>query len=230
MVGASDVELHDSDFAATSRTQFTHGGAKRVLFIGSLEQLYKAPDILIHVVARLRNQGVDLELSLIGSGKFRDELERLARSLGVRPNVHFVGTVPSGQPVRDELDKADLFVLPSRAEGLPRAMIEAMARALPCIGARVGGIPELLPDDCLVPPGEVEPLAHKIRECLCDAARMARMSAENLAKAKTYAEDVLSVRRRAFYSEVKRLTQPWLDDQLDRPARPGRRFRRTGAW
>jgi glycosyltransferase involved in cell wall biosynthesis len=113
--------------------------------------------------------------------------------------------------VRAALDHADLFVLPSRTEGLPRAMIEAMARALPCIGSTVGGIPELLPPEDLVPPGDAAALARKIREVVCDPDRMARMSARNLEQARQYREDALSGRRIAFYQRVREVTEAWRD-------------------
>jgi L-malate glycosyltransferase len=121
--------------------------------------------------------------------------------------VHFRGNLPSGQAVRAALDAADIFVLPSRQEGLPRALVEAMARALPCIGSTIGGIPELLPPADLVPPGDAEALAAKIREVAADPARRARMSAANLAKAGDYREAELHDRRVAFYRELRARTE-----------------------
>ena len=86
-----------------------------------------------------------------------------------RRGVRFVGNLPSGKAIRDELDQADLFVLPSRAEGLPRALIEAMARALPCLSTGIGGIPELLSVSELVPAGDAPTLATR----MCGARRYA---------------------------------------------------------
>ena len=88
------------------------------------------------------HQGLDVRLCLVGDGKHRPELERRAAALGVSERIEFRGQLASCELVRQELDRADLFVLPSRQEGLPRAMIEAMARGLPCIGSTVGGIPD----------------------------------------------------------------------------------------
>jgi glycosyltransferase involved in cell wall biosynthesis len=122
----------------------------------------------------------------------------------------FLGELPAGEAVRAELDRADLFVLPSRTEGLPRAMLEAMARALPCLGSTVGGIPELLPPEDMVSPGDVTALARKIREVLADPPRMSRMSARNLEKAQAYREEILQERRVAFYQHVKEKTEAWL--------------------
>ena len=89
-------------------------------------------------------------------------------------------------------------------------MIEAMARALPCIGSTVGGIPELLPLEDLVPPGDAAALARKIREVVIDPGRMARMSTRNLEKAREYREDALRERRVAFYQNIRNQTETWV--------------------
>jgi glycosyltransferase involved in cell wall biosynthesis len=88
-------------------------------------------------------------------------------------------------------------------------MVEAMARALPCIGSTVGGIPELLPAEDMVEPGDVDALAKKISEVLRDPQRMAKMSARNLETAREYDEDLLNARRREFYDYVKNKTAAW---------------------
>jgi glycosyltransferase involved in cell wall biosynthesis len=121
----------------------------------------------------------------------------------VDDRVAFRGQLTAGEAVRAELDRADLFVLPSRQEGLPRAMIEAMARALPCIGSTVGGIPELLPAEDMVPSNDVNALAQKIAEVISDPDRLRRMSARNLDKAKEYDDSAVRDRRRAFFRHVK---------------------------
>jgi len=128
--------------------------------------------------------------------------------------VKFLGKLPAGDPVRAQLDKADIFVLPSKTEGLPRALIEAMARGLPCIGSTVGGIPELLPLADMVPPGDADALANKIREVATDHTRMAEMSARNLAQASRYHEKVLHKQRIQFYQYVKERTEEWLSQRM----------------
>jgi glycosyltransferase involved in cell wall biosynthesis len=149
-------------------------------------------------------------LILVGDGQHRQALSERAAQLGIAAHVHFRGQLASGEPIRDELDRADLFLLPSRQEGLPRAMVEAMARALPCIGSTVGGIPELLPPDEMVPPGDADALARKISEIVTDPERMHRMSSRNLARAGAFQEDVLRERRLEFYRYVRERTEDWL--------------------
>ncbi len=89
-------------------------------------------------------------------------------------------------------------------------MIEAMARGLPCVGSRVGGIPELLPDECLVPPNDSHALAAKIVELSRDPKRMQTQSERNLRKAQEYRDEVLSVRRTEFYRQVRETTERYV--------------------
>jgi len=207
--GISDVEISDEFLALTPR-QFNKVGTWNLLFVGSLAQLYKAPDILINAVAICVQEGIDLKLTMVGDGKHRSDLEAQVAALGLKERVCFRGQLTAGNAVQAELDQADLFILPSKTEGLPRAMVEAMARALPCIGSRVGGIPELLTDEDMVAPGSVDALASKIREVVTDPERMARMSAQNLEKAKDYRDELLQDQRIAFYRHVRQQTEAWL--------------------
>lgn len=206
----SDVDLPDSAFVSASRFPKQEQKTFEIIMVGTLAQLYKAPDVLIKAVAACVREGLELKLILVGDGKHRSELETLAVELGLKEQVCFLGQLTVGDAVRAQLDRADIFVLPSYQEGLPRAMVEAMARALPCIGSTVGGIPELLPPEDMVSPGDVAALAAKIREVVTDPKRMAAMSARNLEKAKEYKEEVLRERRISFYRQVREKTEAWL--------------------
>jgi glycosyltransferase involved in cell wall biosynthesis len=178
-----------------------------VITVGTMAQLYKAQDVLIDAVAACVGAGVDLRLVLVGDGRHRPELEARAAALQLRERVQFAGSLPAGAQVRRVLDDADLFVLPSHQEGLPRAMVEAMARGVPCIGSTVGGIPELLPEEDLVPPGDAVVLAARIRDVLADPARLVRMSARNLEIARGYREELLHEKRIEFYDHLRRETE-----------------------
>jgi glycosyltransferase involved in cell wall biosynthesis len=133
-------------------------------------------------------------------------LQARAQGLGIEDRVVFRGHLQFGAAVRHGLDSADLFVLPSRQEGLPRAMLEAMARALPAIGSTAGGIPELLDPENLVPPNDPQALANKLAEVLRDPSRLQQMSAANLAKAREYEETLLEQRRNLFLEQVREET------------------------
>lgn len=209
-VGISDVNLSDQALMSAPRSLCWEARPLTLIFVGTLVQLYKAPDVLLDAVAVCVLQGLDIKLVLVGDGQYRTELEAQAARLGIRERVCFMGQLASSDAVRAELDRADLFLLPSHQEGLPKAMVEAMARALPCIGSTVGGIPELLPHEDLVPPGDAAALASKICEVVTDRDRMALMSARNLNKAKEYKDEVLRERRIAFYRDVREQTELWL--------------------
>jgi glycosyltransferase involved in cell wall biosynthesis len=203
----SSVELPDSAFVAAPRLISRPLRNATLIQVGTLSQLYKGHDVLIDALAMCEKQGYNLRLNVVGDGKHRNELETRVKSLGLNEKVQFLGQLPSGEAIRQQLDKADLFMMPSRTEGLPRAMIEAMARALPCIGSKVGGIPELLPTDDMVPAGDVKALADKICEVLGDPQRMSAMSLRNLEEAREYSDDELRKRRVEFYQQVKARTE-----------------------
>lgn len=203
----SSVDLTDEAFVSAPRTKGPRSGPSRVLLVGSLDVLYKGPDLLIEATAMLRRAGMDVGVTIVGDGRHRGELEALAKNRGVSDRVRFAGRLAPGEPVRRELDRCDVFVLPSRTEGLPRVLLEAMARGVPCVATRVGGIPELLDDDEMVPPGDPPALAAKLRDVLGDADRLARLSQRNLAKAREFHRDVLRPRRRRFYECVRDATR-----------------------
>jgi glycosyltransferase involved in cell wall biosynthesis len=204
----SSIELDPLGIAGRVREPKRHGPYE-VVTVASLAQLYKGTDVLIEAVARCARVGFDLTAVVVGDGKYRPQLMAQAERLGVASRIRFTGQVTAGAPVRRILDTADLFVLPSRTEGLPRALVEAMARGLPCVGSAVGGIPELLDDNELVPTGDPAFLAAKMHEVLRDPLRMEALSRRNLRVALEYCGSAIAERRRAFYQHVREHTQAW---------------------
>jgi glycosyltransferase involved in cell wall biosynthesis len=210
MTRYSSVEFSPADFMNIPRSAVRSSRRIRLITVSSLEQLYKAPDVLMRAVALCVADGLNLEVVIVGDGKFRPKMESLAQKLGISDRACFRGMLPSSAAVRAELDAADIFVLPSRTEGLPRALIEAMARALPCIGSEVGGIPELLTPEDMVPANDSLALAKKIRAIIEDPQRMAQMSYRNYQTAKEYSNPVLQESRRKYYMYIKEKTETWL--------------------
>ncbi len=205
----SSIELPDEFFVSGPREYPPTKKSFTIITVGSLAQMYKGTDTLIEAVTTLVRQGYDLRLTVVGDGIHRAELEGLAEPLGER--CHFTGQVPSGQAVRELLDVSDLFVLPSRTEGLPRAMIEAMARGLPCLGSNVGGIPELLPGENMVAPDDPQSLARKITELIDNPERLRESSVWGLETAWGYRAEVLGQRRSAFYRALAERTRLWMN-------------------
>jgi glycosyltransferase involved in cell wall biosynthesis len=181
----------------------SHGRPFRVGFIGSLSQMYKGPDVLLRAAALCRNRGLDLRIALVGDGRYIGALKQMALQLGIADRTTFLGQLPSGKPICDFLDAIDLFVLPSRAEGLPRAVVEAMARGCPCICSNVGGIPELLNPIDIVPAWDIDGLASKILDAIRSPQRMKQMAERNFEKAKQFRPEVLKKSQRDFLNEVR---------------------------
>ncbi|ARU61201.1 hypothetical protein CBW65_09250 [Tumebacillus avium] len=202
----SSIELHDIAYADSPRTEAPQGEV-RIFNAGSMATLYKAQDVQIQALHKLRELGVNAKLVLAGDGVCRAQFEEVAASLEVSDNVEFLGLLPGAEAVRQELDRSDLFILPSRTEGLPRAVIEAMARGLPCVGTNVGGIPELLESDDLVPVEDAAALAERIAVMLQDAKLYTERSEQNWQKAKDYHANLLSERRTTFYTRLRRLAE-----------------------
>lgn len=203
----SSADLPATAFVDQARTPPPPSAPVTLISVGSLEQPYKGIDVLLLAMCRLNGSGVAVRLVHVGDGRYRPRLERLAAQHNLTDQVTFTGALP-GAAVFEQLDRADLFVLPSRTEGLPRAMIEAMARGLPVIGTSVGGIPELIGPDCLVPPGDPAALAEAIGTLLTDPQRMADVASRNLARSRDYRVEALAPRRAAFYRMFRVACRP----------------------
>ena len=145
------------------------------LRIGSLGRLHpvKGYDVLIEALARLGDPGLPVELVIAGDGAERATLERLAGASEVR-NVRFAGYCDDA---RGFLASLDLYVQPSRSEGLCVAAHEAMQAGLPVVASAVGELPYSIGTDCgrTVPPNDPEALAAALREMLSDPTRLAAM-------------------------------------------------------
>jgi glycosyltransferase involved in cell wall biosynthesis len=149
----------------------------------------------------------DWRLVIVGDGPLKPKLDRLIKELGLTDKVELTGFIPWGTKLFERLKQADLFVINTFCEGMPRSVIEAMAMALPIIGTSVGGIPEVLDVDDVVPPRRPDILSQKIYEILNDPQRMTRMSKRNAEKAKEYSAEVLSNRKIEFYKLLHELIE-----------------------
>ncbi|MCZ7438580.1 glycosyltransferase [Micromonospora sp. WMMC241] len=211
--GISSVNLPPEAYVSQPREPRPPEGPVTLVSVGSLEQLYKGIDTLIEALPLLDRSVRHVH---IGPGRYQPVLERLATRLGVRDRVTFAGWIPTVEGLRAHLDAADLLVMPSRTEGLPRALIEAMARGLPAVASDVGGIPELLPPQMLFTPGDPDDLAAVLRRVLADPECLAAASRRNLDVARDFAVDRLAPRRTEFYRAARRLMAG--DRSLPRPA------------
>lgn len=154
LIGVSDVALDtiiDEDILnrRLEKIEEKQVGAKIIIgTAGAVNVPFKGQRFVIKALAILKKQGItNFEYQLAGGGS-NEKLKRLAEQLGVSDQVVFKGSI-----IHDDIfewyDSLDLYVQPSLQEGLPRAMIEAMSRGLPCYGTNTGGIPELIDSSCI---------------------------------------------------------------------------------
>jgi glycosyltransferase involved in cell wall biosynthesis len=189
-VSASDVNIGlESVVSMGRRHRNVVGSKRRLVTVAWLDQPYKGIGVLINALKELTVSGCDAELSIIGEGRLKQKYMEEAARLGLRDRVKFYGALAPGEEVISVLRECEVFVLASLSEGLPRALIEAMAQGLPCIGSRVGGVIELLHPEDLVEAGNVSMLAASISAVLQSPDRMDRMSERNMEKAREYIED-----------------------------------------
>lgn len=201
----SSIDLKEEYFS-TPRNYTQHKGSFRIVHVANqMNDDVKGHKIVIDVTRRLKELGYDIQTNLIGDGTKRKEFEEYVCLNDLKDTVHFTGILSSAEEVRNWLLNSDLFLFPSKAEGLPRSVIEAMAVGLPCISTPVDGIPELLPSECLVMPTDTEGFVKKITELLNNMEKLNEMSSRNIAKAREYEQSILQDRRDVFYSKLKKL-------------------------
>jgi colanic acid/amylovoran biosynthesis glycosyltransferase len=161
----------------------THGELE-ILCVGRLVAA-KGQRVLLEAFGGLRAEGLKLRLRYVGDGPDRESLEAFALANGLSGTITFEGALNHDR-VLALVNLADIFVLPSFAEGIPVALMEAMALGVPCVSTFVAGIPELIrheQDGLLVPAGSVEELAQAIGDLAKNEAlrdRFARSAREHV--------------------------------------------------
>ncbi|CAB5153638.1 glycosyltransferase [Burkholderia cenocepacia] len=195
--GFSDAFLPDGLFVARSPAARARPGSLRLINVSMMHNRSKGHVALLEAVARLRRKNVAVVLTLVGDGALRAELEAMAHTLGIANAVVFRGQV-SSEAACAMVAEHDLFVLPSLQEGMPRAMLEAMAVGTPVLGTRVGGIPEVLPASDLIRAGSVDAIEAAIDAIARDPAQLVDMRARQQAKIVGFSCSALQERYDAY--------------------------------
>ena len=136
----------------------------------------KGVDVLMEAFRRVASAHSGARLVLVGDGLERAALEAMSRQFGLDARVQFLGM---RDDVPEILRDVDVFVLPSRTEGLPMALLEAMAAGLPIVATAVGGVPEAIRDEeagLLVPPENPDAMARAILRLASDEALRKRLA------------------------------------------------------
>lgn len=162
---------------------------------------------LMNAVKIVRDQGHDVSVCFIGDGPRRQEFEQYAEKLGIQKAVVFTGRLANGDEVRKVIRAADLFALPTLAEGLPRALLEAMAEGMPCLSSPTCGIPEVLDLEYLFDFSDADGFAQGIIRFITEPERMAAASQRNLQIAKQFSSSKLNEKRKAFYQQLRTVAE-----------------------
>lgn len=202
-IGCSDVAIEEIDedilrarLALIEKAQPPF----KIGFIGSLGPKYKGLDTALYALQEIHRQIPNFELRILGGGN-QEPWQRIAQRLGLSATIKFYGTLPSGREVQSWLDEINLYIQPSRTEGLPRALLEAMSRACPSLGTRVGGIPELLDESCMFEAGDHVRLAELITRAAGDKKWQCEMAVRNFRKSMGYTAKILNSRRTEFWQD-----------------------------
>lgn len=209
LCGCSDVEYLDLDETAVIKRIEKIESKKDIVVLGSLGSVsakLKGQDTVIKALAKLKERGINnYSYELVGAGS-PERLIYLAKALGVSDRVFFKGEY-SHNDVLSWFDGIDIYVHPSHSEGLPRTILEAMTKAVPCICTKVGGVPELINEDCLFEynGNEVSDLSQLIVGMTVE--KMRTEAVKNFEKSKDYNPKVLELKRRAFFEKAINATR-----------------------
>jgi len=155
--------------------------------IGNVARFFPQKDhaTLLRAVHHLASKGIQIKCILAGDGALRKQAEELALELGIERSVHFLGT---RKDVPNVMRAIDIFVLSSRWEGMPNAILEAMACGKPVVATRVGGSPEVVVDGetgILVEAGDPVSLAEAVERVFVDRGLRERMGSQGRRRIET---------------------------------------------
>lgn len=200
-INCSNVMLDeiDLDVVKKVKNKILNKESNKIILatIAAVDVKYKGQQYVIKAISNLKKKGYNFEYHIIGSGN-NQFLKKLAEKLHIKNEVKFIGPIAHDK-IFSYLDKVDIYIQPSKQEGLPRALIEAMSKACPCIGSKTGGIPELVDNKYIFPKGNSKKL-ERILETF-SKEDMIIQSEENFKKAKLYERETLKNKREKFYKD-----------------------------
>jgi glycosyltransferase involved in cell wall biosynthesis len=205
---ASNVDLPNLDNAILARRlnkKLDQSGKMQIGLIGDYKTNLKGIDTAIKALSILKQSGLEnFKLRILGQGNPEKWL-KLARKFKIEEHLIFDTPVLPGDAVFTWLDALDLYIQPSRTEGLPRALIEAMSRALPCIASNAGGTAELLTPDVIHPRHDAKALANLVQKAWSNKTWCSEHAKRNFTRAKDFAAENLEKERKQFYQDFKAL-------------------------
>ncbi len=179
------------------KTDYALGETVKLLHIGRFNE-QKNHALVLNVFAKLLKEDPRCRLELLGDGELRQEMEDLAASLGISEKVTFHGAQSNVYPF---LHDADLFLLPSKYEGMPMTIIEAMGTALPIVATRVGGVPDMLKngEEGLLTSCDEEAVLSACKKLLADEELRRKLGRNALQASERFSADCMAKTYREIY-------------------------------
>ena len=202
-INASNVVIETfDDFVLNKHLEYLqmNSEVKQMGMIGNVSLPYKGYEVLFRA---LKNVKVKYQLQIVGGGDTK-WIKQLIKKFNLEKTVILKGRVNNREEIYEFLDSLDLYLQPSLTEGLPRSVIEAMARACPIVASNAGGIPELIPEQFTYNVKDSERLCKLIDHTLSDINILKRMSNENFLRSKEYSFDRINTRRYQFLQKIKK--------------------------
>ncbi len=170
--------------------------------IGAYHSNNKGHDTIIRAMSLLNDPRLHLRILGVGVKDDQDRWIEYGIQYNVK-NIVFDKTVSGVEMVFKWIDDIDICLLPSRSEGLPRSIIEAISRACPCITSNVCGMPELVDSYWLHDPDDYEKLAYLLSEMLENSELMEKAAIDNFEHSKNYSIDYITQKRNLFFGRFK---------------------------
>lgn len=174
----------------------------KLVHVGSFVAV-KNQVVLIEIVELLVLRGYDVQLQLIGDGGLKASCEKLVLLKNLESYIDFKGHVTGIDNILALLDESNIFVLPSSSEGMPRSLLEAMARGLICFGSNRGGIPELLDSEFTFELGNPKLIVEKMINTLKNIELVNKSRETNLIMSRTFEQSRLKKKRKLLLTELK---------------------------
>ncbi len=202
----SDVVLDEMDDGVLEKRlqKIRKFNPKEKLVLGTaaaIDTRYKGQEYVIRAIPCLVKMGYNVEYHLAGGITGQKEntfLRDLAEKIGVLNRVVFRGNI-SADEMNRYYDEIDIYVQPSKQEGLSRAVIEALSRGCPCIGSDIAGNPELIQPKLLFKKGSHKEVVKTVSRIL--EMDLSEIATRNFEKARDYDKTVLDHKRKAFYDK-----------------------------
>ncbi len=171
-------------------------GNKKIILgqaVNSIDVKYKGEDVVLKLMKKLHKQGIETEFQIVGPGN-GEYVKKVANKLGITDKLKIMGTMKKDEII-NWYRTIDIYIQPSKQEGLPRSVIEAMSQGVPCLGSNVAGIPELLDESCLLHLNDFKQMIEAI-ENLINEDNLKKQAIRNFKIAKCYDIDLIEARRK----------------------------------